>query len=67
MQSRTKYLNSLLPKDRDIEKKYLKDFEKQACYLGNGIYEWCGIYASDTRELFLMGCLSREGIEYEKI
>ena len=63
---RIKYLESLLPQPEvDIEPKYRKEFEKFARYLGNGIYSWMGIYSNDTRELWLMGVLAREGIEYE--
>lgn len=64
---RVEYLKSLIPKDLDIDKEYRRKFVKSSCYLGNGVYEWSGIYATDTRELFLMGCLSREGIHYEEI
>lgn len=65
LEKRIKYLQSKLPKDVDLEKKYEKDFAKQASYMGNGIYSFAGAYASDTREVFLMGILGIEGIEYK--
>ena len=45
----------------EMEAKHEKMFERQAMYLGGGTYEWCGVYSTDTRELFLLGVLIREG------
>lgn len=63
---RIAYLEGKLPKGKDLEKKHQKTFEKQAQYLGNGVYSWAGVYSTDTRELFLMGILGIEGIKYRK-
>jgi hypothetical protein len=65
--NRIEYLESLLPKDNDVEKKHWRSFEKYSQYLGNGVYEWRGINATDTRELFLMGCLHIEKIKYKTV
>jgi hypothetical protein len=65
-EERIKYLESMIPKGFDIE-KYRSDFNKYARYIANGVYSWVGIYASDTRELFLLGILSLEGIEIEEV
>lgn len=61
-----KYLESKIPKGVDINEKYFKEFQKQAGYLGNGIYNWGELKSTDTRELFLMGCLIREKIVFKK-
>lgn len=67
MNERIEYLESLIPTDENIlEDKYFHEFEKFASYTGNGTYEWMGIRATDTRELWLMGALMLEGIEYEE-
>lgn len=64
--NRINYLESLLPnKEEVLEKKHWNKFERQAMYLGNGIYKWCGVMANDTRELWLMGILIIEGIEFD--
>ena len=65
---RVKYLESLLPYDEsELNKKYKYNFERYATYLGNGVYQWGGIACSDIRELWLMGVLSREGIEFKQV
>jgi len=48
-----------------MEKKYLPYFEKQASFLGNGVYTIASLYSTDTRELFLMFCAQQEQIDYE--
>ena len=66
-EQRIEYLESLLPtKESELEKKYYSKFEKYATYLGNGVYQWMGIVSSCTRELWLMGVLHWEKIEYEQ-
>lgn len=69
-QSRIKYLESCISKNRKIrekiEAKHSEKFQKYARYLGNGVYTWRGIYATDTRELFLMGVLEAEGITFNE-
>lgn len=68
MSDRIKYLKSLLPiKEEILRERYFDQFSNNACYTGNGTYEWLGIRACDTRELWLMGILFKEGIEYERI
>lgn len=64
MEERIKYLESLLP-SKDVEDKHRGNFEKYATYVGNGVYQWCGIVSADTRALFLMGCLHKERIPFE--
>lgn len=64
---RVEYLVSKLPKDVNIEEKYKADFEKYARYLGNGTYSWKGIYAPDTRILWLTGVLKMEGIKFDEV
>ena len=64
---RIEYLESLLPvKEEILKERYFDEFDKYATYTGNGTYNWLGITASDTRELWLMGILFKEGIEYEQ-
>jgi len=46
-----------------LEEKYRDNFDRQARYLGNGIYSWCNVNSIDTRELFLMGVLIHERIK----
>jgi hypothetical protein len=66
--NRIKYLESLLPIDEKIlDEKYQESFEKYATYTGNGTYQWRGLRATDTRELWLMGILSMERIEFEQV
>jgi hypothetical protein len=67
MEERIKYLESLVPKDLDIEAKYYDKFSKYSRYLGNGVYTMDGHVSTDTRELFLMVCLFREKIKFEQI
>jgi len=64
--ARIEYLESLLPMSEDkLEEKYLKGFEKYATYTGGGTYQWQGLRSSDTRELWLMGVLWKERIEFK--
>lgn len=37
-----------------LENKYRDRFEKQARFMGNGIYSISGLYSTDTAELFRM-------------
>ena len=68
MNERIKYLESLLPESEEVlQEKYFHKFEKYATYTGNGTYQWMGIRATDTRELWLMGVLHRERIEFEQV
>lgn len=60
------YLESRLPKDGDIEATHFNSFKRFCGYKGNGIYEWRGFVSTDTRELFLLGILHREGIKFDK-
>ena len=52
-----------------MEKKYESKFYSQAKYLGNGVYNIPGtnLYSNDTRELFLMFCLSQEEIKIPEL
>lgn len=59
-------IDSKLPESYEhYEKKYVNNFENWATFLGNGVYQWRGIYHSDTRILFLIGILKCEGIDPE--
>ena len=51
-----------------MENKYFPKFEKQAAYLGNGVYSIpaTNIYSTDTRELFLMFVAIHENIPFKK-
>jgi hypothetical protein len=61
--SRIEELEALMPITEDeAQEKYGASFEKQARYLGNGVYAWHSIYSNDTRELFVQGVLAREGV-----
>lgn len=64
---RIKYLEGLVPEDVDIDDKYWDNFDKYATYMGNGVYQWKGILATCTRELFLMGALRSEKVEFEEV
>lgn len=64
--NRTNYLESKLPKDLDVDKKYRENFNRYSRYMGNGVYSWKGLFADDTRELFLIGCLRSENIKFKE-
>jgi hypothetical protein len=66
MEERIKYLESLIPKETNIEEKYYNNFSKYAQYMGNGVYSYRGIASTDTRELFLMTSLRQLGVNYEE-
>lgn len=63
---RETYLLSKIPKGLDYDTKYHDNFKKYARYMGNSIYTWKGIYASDTRILYLTGVLRSEGITFKE-
>jgi len=68
--NRIEYLESKFKSKRQLkslEKKHFPDFEKHAGYMGNGVYIWKDILATDTRELFLMGLLYITGIKFKKV
>jgi hypothetical protein len=67
MTKRIKYLESKIPSDLDYEAKYYNNFTKYARYIGNGVYAWRDIHATNTRELFLMGVLKMEKINFKMI
>lgn len=64
--NRIEHLESKLPKDLDHEAKYRQNFNKYASYLGNGVYEYRGIKATDTAELYLLYVLTTERIEFKQ-
>jgi len=62
MEGRIKRLGKKLGKTQaEMEDKHQDVFDRQARYLGNGIYTWCNVHSTDTRELFLLGVLICEG------
>ena len=63
MSKRIEWLESLIPKGVDIDKKYFDKFTKYTRYMGNGVYQYRNIYSTDTRELFLLTSLIQEGID----
>ena len=67
MQTRTEYLESLVPTGVDINERFFRNFSKYAQYMGNGIYSYRGILSTDTRELFLMTSLLQLEIPYKQI
>jgi len=67
MQTRTEYLESLIPKDVDINERFYDNFSKYAQYMGNGVYSYRGILSTDIRELFLMTSLLQLEIPYKQI
>lgn len=64
--NREEYLLSKIPKGLDYETKYWSNFKKYATFMGNGVYQWKGILANDTRTLFLMGVLRSERIDFKE-
>lgn len=66
---RETYLLSKFPKGKfeEIESKHEENFQKYSRYMGNGVYNWMGIFSPDTRLLFLMGMLHKEGIKFKEI
>lgn len=67
MENQIKYLESLLPRAESIfEKKYKSNFKKFATYTGD-TYIWNDVLAKTPRELWLMGILDKEGINYKEI
>jgi hypothetical protein len=63
MNKRIEWLESLIPEGVDIDEKYFDRFAKYARYMGNGVYQYHGMYSTDTRELFLITSLLQEGID----
>jgi len=62
-------IEQLEPKiTQKMEDKWMPQFEKQAGYRGNGIYNILGtnLFSTDTRELFLMFVATKEGIKLPK-
>ena len=52
----------------ELDKKWRPKFERQAVYIGNGIYHIGGtdLYSTDTRELFIMFFAVQENIPFKK-
>lgn len=52
----------------EMEKTWMLYFEKQAGFLGNGVYNVLGtnLFSTDTRELFLMFVACKVGIKLPK-
>ncbi len=46
-----------------LEGRHRPKFERQARYVGNGIYSIAGLHSTDTRELMLMFTLQCEGVK----
>jgi hypothetical protein len=46
--------------NQEMENKWNPAFDRQAGYVGNGIYTIAGLYSKDTRELFLMFIAQQE-------
>jgi hypothetical protein len=67
MKTRNEYLQSLVPKDVDINERFYDNFSKYAQYMGNGVYSYKGIFSTDTQELFLMASLLQLKISYKQI
>ena len=65
---RIKYLQGLMTEDKwqEAENKYRAKFDKYATYMGNGVYQWRGIYSNDTAELFLIGILRINNIPFKE-
>lgn len=65
---RLAYLQRKFPKGQEqiLEEKYRKRFEKNARYIGHGVYDWQGLTSTDTAELFLIGVLTFEGISFKQ-
>ncbi len=64
---RYKYLIDLQPDtEQKMYDKYWETFKKECKFKGPELYNWGHIYASETKELFLMGVLVREGIKFEQ-
>ena len=63
---RYKYLLNKFPDTEErMKEKYWGDFLKRAHFVSAGLYKWHTVYASEPRELWLVGVLKLEGIEYE--
>lgn len=67
-ENRINYLQSKIPKGQEesLELKYRKKFDKNARYLGHGVYEWQGLQSRDTGVLFLKGVLTFENIKFKE-
>jgi hypothetical protein len=81
LRKRIEYLESKLPekvgmvvnengtkvmKKVSVDEKYRDNFEKYATYMGNGVYQWKGAVANDTRVLYLIAVLRSEGIVFKE-
>ncbi len=66
-EKRIEYLSKKVKaiKGLDAEIKYRKRFDKNARYLGHGVYEWQGVKARDTAVLFLKGVLCMENVSFK--
>jgi hypothetical protein len=63
-------IDELEPKiTKEMEDKHFPRFEKQAAYLGNGVYSIpaTSLYSTNTRELFLMFVAVQENIPFENL
>lgn len=47
-----------------METEWYPIFEKQAGYVGNGVYRIGRLHSTDTRELFLMFVADMENLDY---
>lgn len=66
-QSRIDYLERLIKKHSIKEDDFMPKFKRYAKYLGLGVYEIQGLKSNDTRELFLMYCLTKINIKYKQV
>lgn len=63
---RYKYLLDKFPDTEEkMKEKYWENFKASAHFIKFNLYKWGSVYASEPYELWLMGVLKREGIEYE--
>jgi len=63
---RYQYLIDLQPQsEQETHDKYWEQYKKECKFEGPNMYRWGHMYSNDTKELFLMGVLVREGVKFE--
>lgn len=59
------YLETLIPKDVNINARYHSIFTREARYMGGKWYVWGNLESSNIRVLFLKGSLRQLGIKFK--
>lgn len=66
-QQRINYLEEKMKNAGILESAYDARFKKEARYMGNGVYSWVGQFASNPRELKLLGILIDNDVKFTAV